>query len=258
MRHNQVVIDKGYAGLNPVNFGYEDCEKGYGFGPAVRMYWLLHFVESGFGTFRIGDRSYQLKPGQIFVIPPYVETCYEADREQPWQYTWIGFTADGLLPVALGDVVYCPEALRIFQDMKRCSQYQNGRAAFLSARLWELFSLLLESDKKEPDQVEMALNCIHAEYMNELSVQDLADRVNLERTYFSALFKRKIGVSPGKYLFHYRMNMAAALIANQGKSITTAANSVGYTDICNFSRMFKGHFGASPRAYAQRLQAEKE
>ena len=122
----------------------------------------------------------------------------------------------------------------------------------------KLFSLLLESDKKEPDQVEMALNCIHAEYMNELSVQDLADRVNLERTYFSALFKRKTGVSPGKYLFHYRMNMAAALIANQGKSITTAANSVGYTDICNFSRMFKGHFGASPRAYAQRLQAEKE
>ena len=34
-----------------------------------------------------------------------------------------------------------------------------------------------------------------------------------------------------------------------GFSISVAANSVGYTDICNFSKMFKRHFKMSPREY---------
>lgn len=39
--------------------------------------------------------------GNIFVIPPYLETYYQADAQNPWHYVWIGFTADARLPEAL-------------------------------------------------------------------------------------------------------------------------------------------------------------
>lgn len=254
MIHDVTVIDQGYNGLNPVIFGFEKCSKSHAFGPAVRMYWLIHYVESGFGFFQIDGKTYRVHPGEMFVIPPFVETYYEADREHPWSYTWIGFTETGSLPTELEPVVYCPSGLQVFQEMKKCDNMENGRSAFLCAKLWEVFALLLDTKQGSVDYVEKALNCIHAEYMNGITVQDIADRVNLDRSYFSTLFKNKMGVSPGKYLLQYRMNIAASLMIQQGKSVSVAANSVGYGDIFNFSKMFKRYYGMSPQGYVKQKQ----
>ncbi len=251
MLHNVLLVESEFSALNVVNFGYESCEKSHHFGPAVRTFWLLHFVESGFGIYKIGDKTYNLKPGEIFVIPPYVETYYEADENSPWSYTWVGFTCEGALPFPLPDVIKCPAAFEIFERMKRCETLSGGKNAFLMARVWELFSLLLEKEKKEPDYAEIALGAIHSEYMQDLSASALAERLSLDRSYFSTLFKERVGVSPGRYIFTYRMTMAASFMLN-GQSVSTAANSVGYNDIYNFSRMFKRHFGMPPREYIKK------
>ena len=46
MRYLETIMDMGYGGMNPVQLGYEDCEPSHSFGPAVREYWLLHYVAS--------------------------------------------------------------------------------------------------------------------------------------------------------------------------------------------------------------------
>jgi len=93
------------------------------------------------------------------------------------------------------------------------------------------------------------LDCIHSEYMHDLTIEKLAARLGLEHSYFSALFRKKMGISPKKYLLNYRMNMAISFMLENATSVSLAAYSVGYTDVCNFSKMFKRHFGLSPREY---------
>ena len=85
--------------------------------------------------------------------------------------------------------------------------------------------------------------------MYNITISELAQRLNLDRTYFSVIFKEKIGISPKQYLLNYRMNTAASLIAQGNISISVAAYSVGYSDLYVFSKMFKRHFGVSPTAY---------
>ncbi len=257
MWSNVIVNDEKYSGLNPVLFGYEDCEKSHFFGPAVRTYYLIHFVVSGFGLYRRVDKEYSVGPGEMFVITPGEETYYEADAIRPWSYIWIGFTADAPLPTNLSDTVRCPEALQIFNDMKKCEKMSGGQSAYLSSKLWELFSILLESENRSKDYVERALDCIHSEYMNGITVSEIAERLNLDRTYFSILFKKKMGVSPKQYLLNYRMSMAASLLVKGKKSVSVTAYSVGYTDIFTFSKMFKRHFGISPNEYVRRKLSEK-
>ncbi len=248
--HSEIVIDQHFADLNPVQFGYENCAPSHFYGPAVRTYWLLHYVVSGEGDFTREGKTYHLGMGDIFVIPPYLETYYQADANRPWQYIWIGFTATGGLPDPFqAPVIHCPAAGAIFEEMKNCARYEAGRSAFLAARLWELMSLLLEQGKPEVDYIKKALHCIRSEYMTALTVQGLADRLGLDRSYFSALFKERTGLPPGKYLLRYRMEKAAELMLRHGERPSTAASSVGYPDLYHFSKTFKAHFGLSPRDY---------
>ena len=79
------------ADINPRICGVEACAPGHSFGPAVREYFLLHYVVRGKGIFRRGKREYTLQAGEIFVIRPGEVTYYEADMRDPWEYMWAGF-----------------------------------------------------------------------------------------------------------------------------------------------------------------------
>ena len=249
----QTVIDnKENSGLNPVVYGYEDCNVGHSYGPAVRSYWLVHFVVSGMGYYKIGDSEYNVGAGEMFVIPPGVETYYKADDVNPWNYIWIGFTSSGPLPLKLSDTIRSPEALEIFNLIKSQTDYNASTGAFLTARLWDLFALLLGREEAPADYIETALKIIHSEYMYDIDVKRLSERIGLDRCYFSTIFKKKMGFSPKQYILNYRMSVAASLMLNRGTSVSVTANSVGYSDIFNFSKAFKNHYGVSPSEYKKR------
>ena len=241
--HSEIIIDKHYEHINPILFGYQDCAPSHAYGPATRTHWLFHFVVSGKGRFFINRQEYTLTAGMMFVIPPLVETYYEADADDPWEYMWVGFT--GTPPLVLADVYDIPDALRIFRHMRASHELTHGRTEFILAKLWELFSLLIEGAAASVDPVDAALNIMHSEYMTSLTVRQIADRIHLERTYFSDLFRRRVGVAPKQYLLDYRMQQAKKLLL-YGYSVSVTAASVGYGDVYTFSKMFKRYFGYPP------------
>ena len=248
----EIVINECYPGINPVQFGWQSCPPGHFFGPAVRTHWLLHYVVSGSGIFVRDSVTYNLKKGDIFVIRPFEKTYYEADVTDPWCYIWVGFTADSLVDdVFDSPVITLPSAGKIFQDMRRCSELENGRSAFLTSRIWELVARVLDLGSVKSGHVDKALSFMHSEYANGITVTSVANYLNLDRTYFSTLFKSETGVSPVDYLSDLRLNKAAELMSVYGRSPTTAALSSGYADYCHFSRAFKKHFGISPKRYRE-------
>ncbi len=251
MDYSIMINSKKNWVLNPVQFGHENCEKSHFFGPMIRTHWLIHFVVSGVGIFKIRDKEYKVKAGEMFVIPPYIETYYEADAVNPWSYIWIGFTCNVKQLEMLSDVIVCPEAEKIFASIKETGNYSHDKHAYLTARLWDLFSLLLEDDGIKYDYTEKALSFIHTNYMYNISVDKIARDLNLDRTYFSSIFKKKTGLSPKQYILNYRMNVAANLITKNCDTISVVANSVGYSDLYTFSKMFKRQFGISPSKYKQ-------
>lgn len=242
----ETVINKGYLSVNPMLFGYQKCEKGHSFGPALRTHWLLHYVVSGRGYFKIENREYNVSAGSVFVIPPFVETYYQSDMNDPWEYTWVGFTSNEDLKVFEDDLIYLPAAAYIFEEMKLCKKMTAGRTEFLCAKIWQLISMILESKEGKISYVDEALNIIASEFDTNISIQDIVDRIGLERTYFSNLFKKEVGISPKKYLLKFRMEHAADLIKNRGYSVSVTALSVGYSDVYTFSKIFKQYYGVAP------------
>ena len=257
MIYTEIITDHHYGGLNPVQFGHQNCDAGHSFGPAVRTHWLLHYVISGFGTFEREGTIYKVGPGQMFVIPPYLETYYEADGQKPWKYIWIGFTTKEELPEILRQaVVSCPAAGSIFDEMISCSKMENGRSAFLSGCLWKLMGMLLEQTNTSQDYIDKALAFMHSEYINHISIQEISDRLGLDRSYFYKLFMERTGTSPSEYLIRLRLKKAAELMTVYGERPSIAAFSVGYEDLVNFSKMFKKYYGMSPRNYIKQWKSD--
>ena len=118
----------------------------------------------------------------------------------------------------------------------------------------EFISNWLKQQGAEGVYVDKALNCIHTEYAHALSVQEIADRLNLDRCYFSSLFSKQVGVAPGEYLRTLRLNKAAELMTVYDEKPSTAALSVGYEDLFHFSKSFKKQFGVSPREYVRQAK----
>ena len=148
-----------------------------------------------------------------------------------------------------------PAAGKIFEELRGCQSLSYGRNEFMISKIWELFSLLLESSQTAPqiDFVDSAVLYIKQNFSNaELSVAQIANELNIDRAYFSTIFSKKKGMSPRKYIISYRMKIAAELLINHNQSVTVTAKSVGYDDICNFSKIFKSFFGLSPREYIKK------
>ncbi|MBR2616288.1 MAG: AraC family transcriptional regulator [Clostridia bacterium] len=252
MHHTEVILNQGYTDVNPVVFGYESCEKGHSYGPAIRTYWLLHFVASGKGKFVIGDRTYPVTEDSLFVIPPFVETYYEADGADPWEYIWVGFTASDRVRFFREDVIYLPEARRLFEGMRTLCGTERGTTERICAYLWELFSFLQSRSRPGTSRVAMAESILRAELSSALTVSEVAARVGMDRSHFSTLFKRETGLAPKEYLQRVRLEEAARLLS-RGHSVTVTALSVGYGDVYVFSKMFKRRFGVSPSEYKKKL-----
>lgn len=253
MQHNVFAPNENMARLKPIVAGYEDCKKGHSFGPAVRHQWLIHYVVSGIGYFRINGKQYTLSSGNMFVIPPYVEIFYAADEEKPWSYIWIGFEVDGKMPCELEDTIYLPKAKEVFDAIKEGCDILPTRSSFLLARIWDLFDLLLKDKPNSVDYAETIRDMIHSEYIYGITISEITERLNMNRSYLSVTFKEKYGISPKQYLLEHRMNMAATLL-QRGNGVKVTANSVGYSDMFIFSKAFKKYYGLSPTEYAKKYR----
>lgn len=257
----RTIIYKDTKPISLVECGYEECASLHAFGPAIRTYHLLHFVISGKGEFiNPNGKRYTVGENDMFIIKPYEVTYYEADENEPWTYAWIGFNTEMPLPAALteSDVINAPYLRNIFLDAINDEQFADGSTngayeTYVVGHVMQMLGLLMrESEQKREgadDYVKRAIAIIESEHHTWISASRLAERLHLNRSYFSEIFKEKTGVSPHKYLTDYRMKKSAELLTKRRLSVSVTALSVGYTDIYVFSRAFKKYYGVTPTEY---------
>lgn len=241
--------------VNPRECGTEDCPAGMNIGPTARDYYLIHYVFSGKGVFETGEKEYNVSKGQIFIFHPHEVVYYKSDDNDPWEYCWVGFECNIALPEMLNEsVISLPSAEHIFTGLKNCEKNPE-KEYYICAKIFELLSLLTPSPtglkNKSYQNIAKAKEYIDANYVSPITVEALADYLGINRSYFSTSFKKVVGRSPQQYIVDVRLTKAAELITLHGYSASAAAISTGYTDVFNFSKMFKRKYGLSPTAYAK-------
>lgn len=240
-----------YNNVTPLFLGEHRCPGGYTFGPAVRMYWLLHFVISGKGKYYVGDREFTLVPGEAFLIKPNEITTYQADNEDPWHYIYIAFDANIKHLNTLPYIIRNDSITEIMTGINNSEDYNNEMSAI--SKIWDIIGCLCGDSLIEEDvsYSAKAIDFIKKHYMEDISVQSIANNLGLDRSYFSNVFKYDTGKSPKQYLIAFRMAQAMELLYTEHYPLSTIAVSVGYSDIFTFSKAFKNYYGVPPQRFRE-------
>lgn len=267
--------DDRFMDLTLYQYGYEQCRPLHSYGPFIRNHYLFHYVISGKGTLLTDDTSnhsmeYHIGPGNGFLIEPGRVNTYFADRLDPWEYTWVefgGLRAKEIVESAglsSSSPVYFPRTPQAGDHLKELLLHLANHAQETSLhQIGQLYlimdALLSGSSRKRKTQggklsefyTKEAITFIEQNYALPVTVEDMAGRCNLDRSYFGRIFKETMGQSPQEFLIRYRMNKAAELLKLSDLSIHEIAIQVGYPNQLHFSRAFKKVFDVSPRAYRQ-------
>jgi two-component system response regulator YesN len=105
---------------------------------------------------------------------------------------------------------------------------------------------------KNKDILLMAKEYISDHFTKALTLEEVAEVVQLSPQYFSKIFKERVGRSFIDYLTEVRVERAKALIRTEQFSVKKVCFEVGYKDPNYFSRVFKKHTGFSPSEYKQK------
>ena len=252
--------------------GIENCNPSYSFGPETRDHFIIHYILDGKGEFTVNNKTYKLGKKDGFLIRPGEETYYKADDKDPWIYMWIGF--NGIKAETYLKYANLDENNHIFKyekdsSLKKCileilslNIMNNSNRLKIDGLLYLFIGNLIENNKymdkensntQADEYINISIDFINNNYSNNIKVNDIANYVGLNRSYFSNLFTKKMGISPQEYLLSLKMGKACNLLTNLQLSIGDVARKVGYEDQLTFSKIFKKSKGLSPKLYRELL-----
>ena len=259
------IIDQELEPINPLQCGKQECPSAYSYGPRTRDIWILHFVISGKGKLFKKGAQYTVRENEMFVIRPFETVTYTADKNEPWHYIWIGFTAK-TLPTVLeqSDVIPAPYLKDLFLSAYYTDKFDTlnalgGYEHFLCGIIWQIFGCLIQNTKMNATVTEIyikpAITRMTISFSNTaLNVSMIANELHISAEHFSRIFKSETGISPKKYLTDIRMKKAAEYLAKESSSVTETADAVGFPDVLAFSRAFKRYYGCAPTEYNRRKE----
>lgn len=137
----------------------------------------------------------------------------------------------------------------------RCVQTWDAYAVIFQHYAEELHRKLMQLDI---DPVQSCVKYLWQHYGEPLSLNDMAQRAHMSPSYFSSLFKKRVGSGFVDYLTEIRLeNAAEALLKHRDATINAIAEQCGYVDARYFVRQFQKRYGMTPTLY-RRKHPEKE
>ncbi|MEA4859907.1 MAG: AraC family transcriptional regulator [Sphaerochaeta sp.] len=220
----------------------------------------LHYFVSGSGTFTNAHRRYAISPGSLFVTTSEVVHSIEADKEESLTY--------------YATLLFCPEEIDLVRRLEQTNPIKvgtNWRFFFEEVRdkglsqnrelrisachqvLGLLYNLAagtkMEEAKGVNIRLEKAIRYMQRHVFDKLSLDMIANHVQLDPSYFVRLFKKRMNITPMQYYSGLQLEAARALLTSTNLSVKEIADKLQFCSEFHFSKRFKQSTGASPSAY---------
>lgn len=228
----------------------------------------------------VGNEHFHINPGEILIVPPNELHSTEAPD---WGIRFVYIMDISLISKLKGfsgikSILMQPLLInrtnypRVYDEIYkillliRNEYFSNNEYSELTiqAHMLNLFVLLgdnyntanelfpnvgLHKQKEYVQKFNQALEFIDRHYMDDLSLEDVADYIGFSKYHFSRLFKQYTNYTFCDYVTYRRIKVAEEYLANPDYSITEVAMRSGFSSITTFNRLFKQQKGCTPSEY---------
>lgn len=245
------------------HIGIYFCDERYA---STHNYWesiLIMFIDSGELEVAYENEAFLAKEGDIVLIDCRKPHGYHSNGKCHFHF----FHFSGLHSHEYTELIYSmnhsaciPNGVNlvsdsIFQSLLRLAQSQGTRknehriSVYLHMILCELVEATTESPTLSNNSVEQAIQYMSDHICESISLDELAQHVNLSKYYFIRCFRQITGLTPHQYFIRLRVQYAKRLLATTQLSIEQIAETLGFSSSSNFIRTFKQQTGATPRQF---------
>jgi AraC-like DNA-binding protein len=243
-------------------------------GRILNEYQLIYLVE-GQGVFECQNiGSITLESGSVLLIYPNTWHRYKSNQEYLWHTYWVGFAgtlAESFiqkLELAKENPVkkigYQEKIVQVYLDILETSQIEfTGYQQVFVGEIIKLFGLIHAIHRKSEfkqaniDRIVQEAKIMLMQNDLNVSMEQVADELNIGYSSFRKLFRNYTGMSPGQYQMQHKINKAISLL-NEGKSsIKDISIELNFETPQYFARIFKKKTGKSPKEYSQQLMQRK-
>lgn len=254
--------------------------------PCVPLHWHdemeLIYIKKGIGRITVDFREYKVTgPSLVLILPGQLHSI-DPFNEEAMEYENIIFSpnmlvsrqndvtaTDFLLPLITGKItvptVFTP-VYPYYEDIiapidacdEICKTKPQGYELYVKSQLFQFFFILdnrcrnlttTGKNKKTLDKMKIVLKYIENNYMQKITIGDIAAAVGFSESHFMRYFKETMGTSFVEYLRDYRLTIASRLLTSSDSSILNIAAETGFENLSYFNRIFKEKYKMTPRQF---------
>lgn len=228
---------------------------------------IFQYTLKGEGEIRVNQQTYRLKPGAAFFVNiPTDHRYYLPEDSKEWEFIHLTLFGDECSRIfhditnKSGNIIHLDlNSMPIQLIFKLYDKAIRGEihdayeaSAYAYTFLMELSRAISKSgdrNQKWPDSISKAIQFIHNNYMNPVTLDDIVDAAGLSKYHFSRLFHETIKITPLQYVTRTRINAAIELLKNEALTIEEISRRVGFSNGNYFGKVFRSSIGVSPGKY---------
>lgn len=229
------------------------------------FFWVLE----GECFLNIDSESYIIRPGQLAYLPKGKMRAYThiSERFTMYEMAFSVTTNNENIMKMLNltennyvvDVPDIKQMSLLFESSHRKELYKNPIYDInWCANILNIIRIYAEEKQKTASHDNVVFKPV-LQHMTKninknIKIEEMANLVYMQPTYFIRRFKKTYGLPPCAYFNRMKIYKAMGMLAGTDNSIESIALTVGIGDTSYFARLFKKYCGVSPSKYREEFK----
>lgn len=241
---------------------------------------LLIFLLEGEMTLRYQDEKCQMKSEDIILINPGVSYEIESARDAMYGIASYSMRLTTKILENRHMIFYCNSVVdegHSYQDLRdiffqMTAEYTSKAHqtnCYLDSLMLKLLDCLVENyqlnqknmeayESENDARMREIMQYVLANLDQEISLNELADRMFVSTSTLSRIFKKNTGVYFADYVMQLRVKTALGLLKYSEQNMTQIAMTAGFSNSASFNRAFRKVMGETPTEYREKYRASED
>lgn len=212
--------------------------------PHSHSYAELFYIVDGAGQFQINDRLFPVRAHQLVVVNPNVIHTEVSLESHPLEYIVLGIEGLEFTISDTSEGSFCVYTFDGNNDVLQLMRNASVSAVPIHSRL------------PANRQCATVKRYIDHHYKENLTLDELAEKVSISKYHMAHAFKREYGVSPINYIIDCRIQEGKRLLAETDLAPSQIASILGFSSSSYFCKTFSNIEGTSPTEYRKANQVK--